>query len=161
MTKKTIEIVNELKRYFGATVIGSQLFVDAGLLSEEDTNDIDIAVVLNDNTTSRMFEFLKDKGFASEDITTRKDMYSEAILKRTLFYNMNYDKKIDANYFNQMPKVYSITELISEKFNANRADDLKQLSMVIFNKAGNATKSYADLQKFYNENKPDEHETTT
>lgn len=113
--KKSIEVVRQLTKYFNAKVIGSQMFVDAGLLSEEDTNDIDI-VVLDDKYT----ELLKDHGFVKQEDGIR-------------YLNPEYDKPIDVftSYVNQ-PR--TIDELIVFKFDRGYQDDLNQLIKVVENK---------------------------
>lgn len=132
--KKSIEVVAQLTRYFGAKVIGTQLLVDAGLLSEEDTNDIDIAAVKDFDTTDRIFKFLTDLGFSKEDVLHKEDVYSTETLVRTKFSNVAYDKIIDINYFKNMPEIYSISQIVKSKFERSSIDDIRQLEKVIKNK---------------------------
>lgn len=153
--KKTINVVKDLIRYFDAVVIGSQLFVDKGLLSEEDINDIDIAATGDEKG---MFKYLSDLGFTKTDLTTGAP-YNKAIA-RTKWTHTDYDKVIDVNYFNHKPSVFKIPELVKAKFESGRVDDLKQLSMVMFNAGGNSLMSYRDLQDFYLNNMPNDDDTT-
>lgn len=153
--KKSIEIVQQLIRYFDVQVIGTQLLVDAGLLHYDETNDIDVAAVKKSDTTDRVKKFLNDLGFEGEDIENRDNIYSEEVLIRTKYTNPEFDKVIDINYFDSKPEVYSIAELVKSKFSAGRPDDMRQLSMVVFNKASNVLKSHKELQEFYLNNKPD------
>lgn len=153
--KKSIEIVQQLIRYFDVQIIGTQLLVDAGLLHYDETNDIDVAAVKKSDTTDRVKKFLNDLGFEGEDIEHRDNIYSNAVIIRTKYTNPEFDKVIDINYFNQKPDVYSIPELVMKKFSAGRPDDMRQLSMVVFNKSKNVLKSYKELQDFYIKNKPD------
>lgn len=150
--KKSKEVVDQLIRYFGAKVIGTQLLVDAQLLSEDDTNDIDIAAVKDFETTYRIHKFLIDLGFVDEDVLEKESIYSATVVKRTKFSNPEYDKIIDVNYFKNNPTIYSIPELIKMKFERGSVDDIRQLSMAIFNKGGRHTESIKSLQDFFNKN---------
>lgn len=158
--KKSILVVGQLEKYFGAKIIGSYLFVEADLLKEEDVNDIDIIADHSSASVNRMKVYLTDAGFTAEDVKTRDSIYSAEILVRTKWSNSEYDKVIDMNYFKALPTVYTIPELVQAKFKSGRADDLKQLAMVIFNRGGNGLKSIKDLQEFYEQNKSTEDETT-
>lgn len=152
--KKSIEIVEQLKKYFGVVVIGTQLIVDEKLLHESDTTDIDVAVVFSTDITGRIKQYLKDFGFTGKDILRREDIYSEEVLIRTEYTNPEFDKPIDLNYFKSKPEVKTISEIIRAKFERGAVNDLKQISMIVFNKAGSTLKSIKELQEFYDQNKP-------
>lgn len=158
--KKSIDIVNQLQKYFGVKVIGSQLLVDAGLLHEDDSGDIDIAAVISKDVTARIHSFLTDIGFVPENISQKDTPYSQESTIRTVFRNNEYDKPIDLNYFRTEPDVYTIPELIKEKFQRSKTSDLKQIAMAVFKKGGSSLRSIKELQEFYLNNQPDEEETT-
>lgn len=160
MQKRTIEIVDQLKRYFGLKVIGSYLLVEANLLSEDDVNDIDLAVEKGSDLTDRVKRFLMDHGFDIEVVTKVENNSYKNVDVRYKFKSSEYDKIIDLNIFTRMPDIYTTGELIKAKFESGRTDDLKQLAMVIFNKAGNTVKAIKTLQEFYEQNKSTEDETT-
>lgn len=149
--KKSIDIVHQLIRYFDVQVIGSQLLVDAGLLHYDETNDIDISIVKGYVNDQKITSFLTDIGFTKKDIP---DQFNSRVV-RSEFSHPEYDKVIDLNFAPEIQKVYTLPELIKAKFEQGRPNDLKQISMAVFNTGGNVLKSYKELQEFYLNNKPD------
>lgn len=149
--KNSLDIVAQLQRYFNAKVIGSQLFVSAGLLSSSETNDIDIAVVNKSDQKSSIHKFLTDQGFKYEDIMVSPDGYGQ-VLSRTKYTNEEYDKVIDLNYFDKMPETYSISQLVRAKFEQGRKHDLHQLFEVILKKGGSDLQELETLYQQYKEN---------
>lgn len=131
---RSIEVVNQLKSYFGAVVIGSQLFVDNNLLSEEDTNDIDVMV--NNAKRTSVMDFLRDAGFKTSD--------------NVRFISASHDKPIDVFAYNADHPL-TLGAHIAYKFNRGYTDDLRQLAMVVFNKGKGGVKSIRELQEFYND----------
>lgn len=115
--KKTTELIDQLRSYFGATVIGSYLFVDSGLLSEEDINDIDI--VPRAGRLGDTGRFLEDNNFISSD----KIRYTSA----------EYDKPIDV-LTTLVGQPTNVDDLVKFKFNRGYLDDLRQLKKVVENK---------------------------
>lgn len=150
MKKKSTEVVELLERYFDAMVIGSHLFVRAKLLSIDDTNDIDLFVKSGEQT-AKMETFLKDQGFIGTVVEVQPDIYSEKVTVRTKYAHPDYDKIIDVNYLPSLGsrEPYEISQLVKAKFESGRPEDLKQLSMVIFNSAGKSLSSIKSLQEFY------------
>lgn len=149
--KKSLEIVEQMKRYFNAQVIGSQLFVDAGLLPESSTNDIDIAVVEKADSTNSVKTFLEDQGFVGEPMYTNPTGYNQ-VLSRIRYSHPDYDKIIDLNYFSKNPTVYTIPELVKAKFNQGRKQDLHQLFEVLLKKGGSDLQELSTLYQQYKEN---------
>src|SRR5690606_31804490 len=99
----------------------------------------------------KITSFLTDIGFTKNDIS---DQLNTRII-RSEFSHPEYDKVIDLNFAPEIQKVYTLPELIKAKFEQGRPNDLKQISMAVFNTGGNVLKSYKELQEFYLNNKPD------
>lgn len=147
--KKSLEIVEQLKRYFNAQVIGSQLFVDAGLLPESSTNDIDIAVVEKSDSTNSVKTFLEDQGFSGEELYVFDNDRYKNVLSRVKYKHPEYDKVIDLNYFSKTQMIYTIPELVQAKFSQGRKQDLEQLIEVILKKGGTDLQELSDLYTQY------------
>lgn len=117
--KKSTEILEQLKNYFGAIVIGSHLLVENGLLEEEDTNDIDVIITTKGD---RVESFLKDAGLTSVDTSN---------IEYVRYSNPDYDKPIVV--FPSMLKKHpaTIDQVVLHKFNRGLLDDIRQLEKVI------------------------------
>lgn len=109
--------MDQLKSYFGATLIGSYLFLEAGFLTEDDINDIDI--VPRPGRVEDTKRFLEDNGFKTAD--------------GTRYYSQEYDKPIDV-MGTLAGQQRTVPELIKFKFERAYIDDLNQLEKVIISK---------------------------
>lgn len=115
--KQTTLLVDQLKSYFGATLIGSYLFLEAGFLTEDDINDIDI--VPRPGRVEDTKRFLEDNGFKTAD--------------GIRYHSQDYDKPIDVlQTLAGQPR--TVPELMKFKFGRGYIDDLNQLEKVIISK---------------------------
>lgn len=137
---KTIDTVKELIEYFGARLMGSQLFVEAKLLHEDDVNDIDL--YLNTVSAIGLNKYLQDRGWSREDQTSQ-----------IRYKHPDADKSIDVISKADVRELsLTVDKLLVEKFNNPTHANNTQLQMVLFNQAQGAARSLKEIKEFWEQN---------
>lgn len=121
-----MDIIQKLKNYFNAQIVGSYIFVENGLLSIDDINDIDVNV--KGDAENNVRRFLEDEGYNETSKPHQYRGYEQ--VPGSLMFSKEGKKLIHVLLQNDL-KVYSISELIAKKYERNQKSDLEQLQKVI------------------------------
>lgn len=141
--KTSVDIYNEIKRYFIIKTFGTFKFVKEQLLTLSDIRDIDIAVS-HEEIADKIRNFLIDNNY-TETKSPLDQGSAYAKIEGSLYFVKTNQKPIHIMISNDSE--YSISELIKKKWELNRGRDLEQLFKVITNEINKRDQIINDIKK--------------
>ena len=118
-----MKILEKMKKYFDAKVIGSYLLVEMGLLLEEEINDIDVMVP----SIKKARSFLIDEEWIETEAPHPRKGYDEFEVSM-VFKSLFYDTPI--HIVQGHHEVWDYKTLLSKKILRGEKSDLQQIEKV-------------------------------
>lgn len=130
MEKQENEIIQNLKKYFNAEIIGSYLLYEIGLLKYNEINDIDVQIPKE--SLKNAYQYLNDIGYKQTEKQGKQIGYEhgkcifeilpQGDFKQTNFLNIDVVEKTQSQF--------TIPTLIAEKFKRAKNSDFKQIAII-------------------------------